>query len=324
MLVATPDPKLKIVKEEELLVIRDAHSLDERMIPFEWSAIMQWDPCVYEHAMHGKMPTNRILLGVVNGRIVSCLVVHVFENQTGFFGPLIVLNPNDRGKGYGHGLMQYMLHAYRGYVLGCNGAVEKVKYYQQYGMQAHHTVQRWRGTFPSSCAHLAARHQPQYHVMQDNDRALSVMIQMDYEATGVRRCQFWKSWLAQKERITLVMNSGEQDNEQRPAAVGCLTPVGQTGVYRLAPVFAVDRASAIALGLELMQRVMDVDPMSESSTADLKFDIACESENPDAEEICRDLFQWGAGIQGVKLWKGGKPIAQHPNRMYGVAGLECN
>ncbi|KAJ1657360.1 hypothetical protein IWQ61_003231 [Dispira simplex] len=325
MLTTTTHHQLKTPKGETL-VIRDACSSDERNLPLEWEKVLQWDPCFHDFAVHVKVSTNRILLGLVNDRIVSCLVVHVFDNQTVFFGPYMVLEPSDRGKGYGHALMQYMFHVYRDCAIGCNGLVDKVPYYEKYGMQSHYAVQRLRGAFPSSWAHLAARHQSQYRIVEDIDQVLDIMIEMDYVATGVRRCEFWQHWLTQTERITLALCSGEQESDQCYVAIGCLAPLVQPGMYRLAPLFAMDRMSALALSLELMQRVVDTEPINESSgsMAALQFDISCEMGNTDAVEIYQDSFQWSSVMQAVRLWKGDKPTTQHPCRLYGVAGVECD
>ncbi|KAJ1655815.1 hypothetical protein IWQ61_004504 [Dispira simplex] len=148
-------PEFKTAKGD-VLTIRDARTPEEHNIFLQWSDACQWDPCPSDYAIYSKIPANRMLLGFAQERIIACLAIHVFENQVAFFGPYIVLEPADRGKGYGHCMLQYMLDQLPDYDIGCDTELDRIEYYNKLGLETHYTVYCVRGELPTPLMSQAA------------------------------------------------------------------------------------------------------------------------------------------------------------------------
>ncbi|KAJ1970158.1 hypothetical protein IWQ62_000127 [Dispira parvispora] len=304
----------------DILTIRDACTPEEHDIFLQWSDACQWDPCPSDYAIYGQIPTNRMLLGFVQGRIVACLAVHVFENRVVFFGPYIVLNPMDRGKGYGHCMLQYMLDQFPDYDIGCDTELDRIEYYHRYGMETYYTVYCVRGDLPTPLMSQAARHLSEYQLVSATEISLDFIVNMDYEVTGFRRTDFCQKKFHDPSQSAFALCSADQ---KEILGLACIAPTISPGLYLISPLYAKSPRVARALALELMQRVVDQHNVTSDMNTYLNFTLYCQETNPDALDLFLNVFGWKSVGVYKRLWKGGIPTAQYPQRLYGYNNSEC-
>ncbi|KAJ1981736.1 hypothetical protein H4R34_001949 [Dimargaris verticillata] len=324
----------------ETLEIRPAKTTGEMQKFYQWSHHVGFIPAANEYRIYCDSPHNWPLIGLVNNVPVSCLLVHIYDNHTAFFGPYIVANAQDRRKGYGKPLWHYALDRLKGYNVGCFASKILQPSYEKFGFQTFYSFEIRQGEFPAQLRDQAARHHhPQrYEIRTWVGKAgtqelaqgqqppqpmasqchLPSLAHYDYIFTGLKRPELISQWGHTMQPHALVLCDVATDGHP-VVAMGAIYRTSATNGYRLGPWYANDKAAAKALALELMTRVV-TEEIKDDRGQPFVFDTTVSLSNLRAVQLM-DEFGWHKVVDHLGgMWTQDMPEGMLEKDIYGCLG----
>lgn len=104
-----------------------------------------WEPGHHDLDMYVPMDPQGFFIGLVGDKIVGSVSGTALGDSLGFIGYYIV-DPEERGKGYGNKLFQHAMRHLEGRNVGLDGVAAQVPSYEKSGFVLHHSHARYRGT----------------------------------------------------------------------------------------------------------------------------------------------------------------------------------
>ncbi|MFK7744109.1 MAG: GNAT family N-acetyltransferase [Roseobacter sp.] len=174
-------------------------SHDDLCVVLNWAEKEGWNPGLDDAAAFHAADPSGFLIKTLDGQLVSAISVVNHTADFAFLG-LYLCKPEFRGKGYGMDIWRAGL-AHAGHrVIGLDGVPDQQENYARSGFVNCGKTVRYEGHLP--CA-------PDPHVRCVSPQEISLLIDHDAKAAGIRRDAFARAWFAgSANRQTMVLTKG--------------------------------------------------------------------------------------------------------------------
>ncbi|MGB0894909.1 MAG: GNAT family N-acetyltransferase [Parashewanella sp.] len=282
------------------LVIRKASSSEVQVL-FQRIVEEGWNPGVYDIQAYTDNRNMHFFCGLINDEIVSAISVCIYDVDYAFAGCYVVLDPSQRGKGYGVELARYLL-SYMDEngiaVSGLDGVLAQIQNYEQCGYRE---------------AYLHRRFQYQISGVEKLEGMVSIAPPIaeeisifDSHFVAEPRRSFWQSWLVNdpSKKFASIKNSFGQ-----LTGFACLRKA--TDGYRVGPLYAASINDAMKLFDALM---------SQAKTGENVY-IDIPEANCHSDHFIKQLSLTPMSFECMRMYRGVAPQTDL-NAVYGVCTLE--
>ncbi|MBT8474683.1 MAG: N-acetyltransferase [Rhodobacteraceae bacterium] len=152
----------------------------------DWAAAEGWNPGIDDAAAFFAADPDGFFLKLVDSRPAAAISVVNHDAHYAFLG-LFICHPDDRGRGYGLEIWKAGLAHAGARCVGLDGVPDQQANYQKSGFSHSGRTLRYRGVQkPNTSADLAPAR-------------TADLIDLDAQATGVRRSTFASAWFSETE-----------------------------------------------------------------------------------------------------------------------------
>lgn len=275
------------------LTVRRGDAGDVGSIHVGWALREGWNPGLDDAVSFHAADPNGFFIGEIEGRPVACLSLVSSEDAAFAFLGFYIVDPSERGKGYGFALWNAVL-ARAGGCVGLDGVVAQQSNYNRVGFVRTHDHLRFRGRGETAAARAG--------VVDLANVPFDAIERLHRAAYPAPRPRFLKRWIGLPRGKALgLVRDGEL------VAWGVIRPC-HAG-HKIAPLIALRPEDAETLFAALSSTV----PGEE---------VILDVPNPNAAAVAM------AGRHGMepvfeaaRMYKGSPPLLDL-DRVYGVTTLE--
>ncbi len=212
--------------------IRAARASEVEQI-IAWAAAEGWNPGLQDAACFRAQDPDGLLVGLVDGVMVSAISVANYGPDFAFLG-LYITQPEYRGRGYGLAVWQAGLKHAGQRTVGLDGVPAQQANYRRAGFSTHHGNSRYGGmpTLPAGS--------PNANIIPATQAAFAALVAYDAGCFPAERPDFLRHWISAPGHIALALQ-----RQGHLAGYGVLRPCREGS--KIGPLFADDTAAAEAL-----------------------------------------------------------------------------
>ncbi len=213
---------------------------NEVSLAIEWAAAEGWNPGLHDAECFYAADPNGFFLALLDGQPVGCLSAVAYDESFGFAG-FYMVQPEFRGRGIGHALVEKASSYAGNRSMGNDAVVAQQETYRQLGFNLAYRNIRYRGTASSETARAP-------EIIDLQKIPFGDLIVYDRAMFPAKRLAFLKRWINQAEGAAL----GYEDNGKL-AGYGVIRKCRQG--YKIGPLFADREDIAEKLFLAMTGRI---------------------------------------------------------------------
>lgn len=163
-------------------------------LAISWAAKEGWNPGLHDGDPFYNTDPNGFFMGFLNGKPISCISAVSYGKSFGFIGFYIV-HSDYRNKGYGIKIWKKAIDYLKAQNIGLDGVVDQQENYKKSGFKLAYRNIRYQG--------VGKKFEINSNIVKINSIPFSDLIKYDSQLFPVSRPRFLKSWINEKESLTL-------------------------------------------------------------------------------------------------------------------------
>ena len=182
-----------------------------------------WNPGIYDCDSFYNADPDGFFVGVLGDELIAAISAVSYGQDYAFMG-LYIVKEEYRGQGYGIEIWKHAINHLKGYNIGLDGVVERQSDYVKYGFQIAYRNVRYQGL--SSKQNIDNN-----NIVELGGVNIHELLSYDQEVFSVLREDFLRSWINQKESLSLIFIE-----DKKIKGYGMIRKCFQG--YKIGPLFA--------------------------------------------------------------------------------------
>lgn len=220
-------------------------------LAISWAAKEGWNPGLHDRDSFYKIDPQGFFMGFLDGKPISCISAVSYGENFGFIGFYIV-HTDHRNKGYGIKIWNKAIDYLRNKNIGLDGVVAQQENYKKSGFKLSHRNIRYQG--------VGKKYEINKGIIKIDSIPFTDLIKYDTQLFPTHRSQFIRSWINEKESLTLGYLKDKR-------LLGCGTIRKCVIGYKIGPLFADNKniaesifknLNSLAIGSEIFLDVPEL------------------------------------------------------------------
>lgn len=170
-------------------------------LAISWAAKEGWNPGLHDRDPFYNTDPHGFFMGFLNDKPISCISAVSYGKLFGFIGFYIV-HTDHRKKGYGIKIWNKAINYMKNKNIGLDGVVAQQENYKKSGFRLAHRNIRYQG--------VGKKYEISNSIVKINLISFTDLIKYDTQFFPVPRPKFLKSWINEKESLTLGFLKNDQ------------------------------------------------------------------------------------------------------------------
>lgn len=258
--------------EEAITIIKD------------WSIVQKWNPGFLDAIIIQKLYPNGILVGELDGKIISCIIAVPF-GDLGYFGVYIV-DSEYRGKGYGITTWNQALSNLKDCNIALDAVLDKVELYKKSGFVVPDFLnKRYQGKFDTTEVYKSNESIVPLSKISNEEIA-----EYERSVNGFYRPEIWEEWKNYEGG-----HSFAYVQDSKLVGFGQIRPGVDS--YKIGPIYAKDSQAAQEIAINLIHSI--------PKDSLVQLDVC--SKNTKAMKLAEEFLKFGFVFELQRMWQRDPP-----------------